>query len=65
MSEFSHTITEVESERLLVEKVLGGVRRMLERMRVQEAPKDPVEKRGHYMAFATAVNALCRGEWQR
>jgi hypothetical protein len=48
-----------------VELTLAGVKRMLERISLQEAPKDHAAAREHKMALAVAVNALCRGEWQR
>lgn len=63
MSEFSFRVPTETA--LTVHLTLEGVKRMLERMRVEEAPKDPVEARAHKLALAAAVNALCRGEWQR
>jgi hypothetical protein len=63
MGEFSYMVPPRAAE--ATEVVLDGVKRMLERMRVQEVPKDPIEARAHKLALAAAVNALCRGEWQR
>jgi len=63
MSEFSYQVGSNDVRQ--TEVVLAGVKRMLERMRVQEVPKDPIEAHSHKLALAAAVNALCRGEWQR
>ena len=63
MPDFKHHVE--EPERMTANAVLDGVKRMLERMSVHEAPSDPKEARGHKLALASAVNALCRGEWQR
>ena len=63
MGEFTYRVPPSQAE--AVEMTLAGVKRMLERMRVKEVPKDTVEARAHKLAMAAAVNALCRGEWQR
>ena len=63
MSEFTYQVPEPMQP--AVELTLAGVKRMLERMAVLEAPKENPERRAHKLALASAVNALCRGEWQR
>jgi hypothetical protein len=44
-----------------VDTVLDGVKRMLERMRFQECPKDPVEARSHKLALSCCQRAVPRG----
>ena len=64
-TDFERTRGGRRDDRMTVNAVLDGVKRMLERMSVHDAPSDPKEARGHKLALASAVNALCRGEWQR